>query len=48
MSALGAPTPDEAHGSQYDIDGYPRHKQEKATENVLEHAALLSEQWATA
>jgi len=26
--------------------GYPPDKQEKATETVLEQAALLSEQWA--
>jgi type I restriction enzyme R subunit len=28
--------------------GYPPDKQEKATETVLEQAALLSETWATA
>src|SRR5690606_32370205 len=28
--------------------GYPPDKQEKATETVLEQAALLSEEWATA
>lgn len=27
--------------------GYPPDKQEKATETVLEQAALLSEEWAT-
>jgi hypothetical protein len=49
MSALGAPTPDESRRSRYDfIDGYPPDKQAKATETVLEQAALLSEEWATA
>jgi type I restriction enzyme R subunit len=28
--------------------GYPPDKQEKATETVLEQAALLSDTWATA
>jgi hypothetical protein len=28
--------------------GYPPDKQEKATQTVLEQAALLSEQWAAA
>jgi type I restriction enzyme R subunit len=28
--------------------GYPPDKQEKATKTVLEQAALLSEEWATA
>ena len=28
--------------------GYPPDKQEKATQTVLEQAALLSEEWATA
>jgi len=29
-------------------NGYPPDKQEKATQTVLEQAALLSEAWATA
>ena len=35
-------------GQQDFIDGYSPDKQEKAAETVLEQAALLSNEWATA
>ncbi len=45
MSTFGAPTPDEAHRSQYDfVDGYSPAKQERATNLVLEQAEVALKQ----